>query len=339
VKKGPSEAGRLAAPVIAGLDWIHGRLHWWLGLLLIAYLGSGVRIVGPDEVALVLRFGALAGATPAEQVHGPGLLIALPKPMDEVLRVPVARVFELEMRALHWDRGEGGYRSPSRPSIDPETEGYLLTGDNNLLHAVVVARYQISDPVAWSLYQPDHERLLRNTVISALVRTAGEMPVDAVLAEGRKQLLDTTQLRAQARLDAVGSGIQVVAVELTDLSPPTQVREEFSAVQSAFIQSETQLKAAKEYRERTLPAARAERDAMVRRAEGEANALLAQARGEAAAFEGLVAEARGNRDVVTERLYRERIESTLDDAAKVRFIPPPVGREYTDFRVTLSGPR
>ena len=339
MRRSPSEAGRLAAPVVAGLDWIHGRLHWWLGLLLVAYLASGVRIVGPDEVALVLRFGALAGDTPAEQVHGPGLLIALPKPMDEVVRVPVARIFELEMRELHWDRGEGGYRSPSRPSIDPESEGYLLTGDNNLLHATVVARYQIADPVAWALYQPDHERLLRNAVISALVRSAGEMPVDAVLAEGRKQLLDTTQRRAQERLDAVGAGIQLVAVELTDLSPPTQVREEFSAVQSAFIQSETQLKAAKEYRERTLPAARAERDSMVRRAEGDANALLAQARGDAAAFEGLVTEAKENRSVVMERLYRERIESTLDDAAKVRFIPPPVGPRYTDFRVTLSGPR
>lgn len=339
MRKSASEAQRLAKPVLAGMDWIHARLHWWLGLMLLAYLGSGVRIVGPDEVALVLRFGALSGATPTEQVHGPGLLIALPKPMDEIVRVPVAHIFELEMRELHWEQGEGGYRSPSRPSIDPEAEGYVLTGDNNLLHATLVARYQISDPVAWALYQPDAEKLLRNAVVSAMVRSTGETPVDAALAEGRKELLDQTQARAQARLDASGAGIKLVAVELTELSPPTQVREEFNAVQSAFIQAETQLKAAKEYRERTLPAARAERDAMVRRAKGQADGLLAQARGDAAAFEGLVAEARGNRDVVKERLYRERIEATLDDAAKVRFIPPPEGRSYTDFRVTLSGPR
>lgn len=338
-RRRPSEWLRLVDPLVKGMDWLHGRLHWWITLMAVLYLGSGIQIVPTGEVALVLRFGALAGSTPATQIHGPGLLLALPKPIDQVVRVPTERVFELEMRELHWDRGEGGYRSPSRPSIDPEAEGYILTGDNNLVHAVVVARYQVRDPVAYALYQPDHEALLRDAVLGAMVRTAGEMPVDAVLAEGRKELLDLTTSRAQARLDAVESGLSLVAVELTELSPPTQVREEFNAVQSAFIESETQVKAAKEYRERSLPAARAERDAMVLRAQGEADALLAQARGDAQAFTGIATQARGNRRVVMGRLYREQVESILSDAAKLRFVPPPEGGEYTDFRVTLSGPR
>ena len=42
--------------------------------------------------------------------------------------------------------------------------------------------------------------------------------------------------------------------------------------------------------------------------------------------------------MVTERLYRETIETTLAQAEKVEWVPPPPGgaRSYTGFRLTVS---
>ena len=61
----------------------------------VLYALSGITIVKPDEVAVVLRWGRLVGDTPALQQHGPGLLFAFPRPMDEVVRVQVKHVWEV----------------------------------------------------------------------------------------------------------------------------------------------------------------------------------------------------------------------------------------------------
>lgn len=320
-------------------DWVFRRLHWWLAGMAVLYLTSGVTVVQPDQVALVLRMGKLRGVNPAEQVHGPGLLLALPRPIDEVVRVPTEKIFELELNDLHWDDGTGAYRSPSKPSIDPEREGYVLTADHNLLHARIVVRYRIADPIAYALYQPQASEILRAATVSSFVRTAGETPVDQALTEGRAELVNAVQDRAQARLDAVHAGIEITAVELTDLSPPTQVRDEFNAVQSSYIDAETQIKAAVQYQERELPAARGDANREIRGAEGDAAQMLATARGDADAFVSLVTQMRGDAGVTRSRLYREGVEDILDDAGLVRFVPPPAGSRYSDFRITLAGAR
>ena len=41
-----------------------------MGLL---YALSGTTVIRPDQVAVVLRWGRLVGASPALQQHGPGL--------------------------------------------------------------------------------------------------------------------------------------------------------------------------------------------------------------------------------------------------------------------------
>ena len=61
---------------------------------------SGITIVKPDEVAVILRWGRLVGDTPALQEHGPGLLFAFPRPVDRVVRVQVKHVWEVPVSTL-----------------------------------------------------------------------------------------------------------------------------------------------------------------------------------------------------------------------------------------------
>ena len=58
-----------------------------------------------DEVAIVMRFGRIVGDSPGDR--STGLTPALPRPIDEVVRVQVEKVHEVEIT----DSGE------SRPSI------------------------------------------------------------------------------------------------------------------------------------------------------------------------------------------------------------------------------
>jgi membrane protease subunit HflK len=296
-----------------------------------------VTVVEADEVALVLRFGALQGKGTAQAVQGPGLLIAPPRPLGEVVRVPVKKVFEVELRALHYDRRDGTFVVSNAPGVDPRKVGYALTGDRNLVHAALVARYQIADPVAWSFAWEDPESALGRVVVDEASRAVGARAVDTVLTDGRAELVEAVLAAVQARVDALEVGLSLVSLELIDLAPPPQVKDEFAEVQSAAIDAETLLQQAGEYREQVLPLSRSTRVAKIREAEAASAELLAAARGEAAAFRSLTTEYQTSPGVVRERLYREGLEGALQRAGRVRFVPPPPpGQRYEDFRVSVK---
>ena len=331
-----SELRRLLAPLEPLADRLFRLLPVWIGLLFAAWLVSGVTIVRADEVALVLRFGALVNAGTAQAVHEPGLLVAMPKPIGDVVRVPVRKVFEVELRELHFRRGAADALPSSPEGADPREVGYAVTGDRNIVHAAMVARYQIADPVAYTFGIADPERLLGRVVVDELGRAIGSRTVDAVLTDGRADLVDDVARASQARLDALGAGLSLVSLELEDLAPPPQVQDEFAAVQSASIQAQTLVQRAREYEAELLPAARSIRTTQMSDAEADAALMVGTARGEAEAFRSLAVEVQRNPRVVRDRLYRERLGTSLKRAGQVQFIPPPAGGRYDGFRVTVK---
>ncbi|MEM9413130.1 MAG: SPFH domain-containing protein, partial [Planctomycetota bacterium] len=123
------------------------RMIGWLVLgLFVLFWCSGITTVGPGEVALVLRFGELTGSSQAEQVRQPGLLLALPFPIDEVIRVPVKQEREVVLSAL---RSESSARGISKQILP----GYALSGNQNIIEADMTLKYRIKDPVAFKFYK------------------------------------------------------------------------------------------------------------------------------------------------------------------------------------------
>jgi membrane protease subunit HflK len=169
-----------------------------------------------------------------------------------------------------------------------------------------------------------------------MVRSLGEMGVDRVLSDGRKNLIATATKRAQAGLDASHTGLELSSLELTRLGPPQALATEFDAVQSAFINAETAKKLAQAYAERAVPEAQSESNSAAQAARAAAVSELAAARGANEAFLALNKEYRANAAVVRERLYRDAVERAIGDAGQIRWVPPPVGGSYKGFRITLG---
>jgi len=323
----PSEFARLAAPLARLLDAAWQRMHWWVALMGVLYLGSGITVVKPDEVAVILRWGRLVGTTRALQEHGPGLLFAFPRPIDEVVRVQVKAVRELPIKEL--------MSAAANPTtLDPLTQGYALTGDHNIVVADMVARYRVRDAAEWALYGPMAEDVLRTEVTAAMVRSLGEMRVDRVLSDGRKELIAAATRRAQQGLDAAHSGFELTSLELTGLAPPPALASDFDAVQTAFIGAETKKKEAQAFAQRAIPQAQADADEELQAARGDAAAALAKANGDVEAFLALEEEYRANPAVVRERLYRDAIDQTLAQAS-IRWVPPPAGARYEGLRIEI----
>jgi modulator of FtsH protease HflK len=331
----PSEIRRLAEPLGRLFDWTWQHMHWWIAVMAVLYSVSGVTVIKQDEVAVILRWGRLVGTTPALQQHGPGLLFAFPHPIDQVVRVQTKHVWEVPVNTLAPGTGSIKPAEESDNTLDPLTEGYALTGDQNIVQANMVARYRVRDPGEWAFYGPKAEDILRVEVTSAMVRSLGEMAVDRVLSDGRVRLLATVTRRTQAGLDAAHSGLELSSLELVHLAPPQALAADFDAVQSAFIQAQTQQSEAKAYAESETPKAKADANEMVQAAQASADSALAKAKGEAAAFGALDAEYRANPGVVRERLYRDAVDKAISTAGMVRWIPPSEGGNYHGFRITL----
>jgi membrane protease subunit HflK len=328
----PSELGRLVSPLGRLFDAAWRRMHWWVAAMALLYGVSGITVIRPDEVAIVQRWGRLVGDTPALQERDPGILFALPRPMDRVVRVKTKHVGQLSIETL----AEPAQWFGRRDTLDPLVVGYALTGDQNIVHVSMLAHYRVRDPADWAFYGPRSEDILRVEVTAAMVRSLGEMGVDHVLADGRKDLIAAATRRAQAGLDAAHAGLALVSLELTGLSPPRALSEDFDAVQSAYIETETQRKDAQAFAQDVIPKGHADADASVQAARAYAAVSLARARGDAEGFLALVQQYRASPSVVRERLYRDMVEKTIGGAQAVRWVPPAARGAHERMRVLVN---
>lgn len=324
---------RILAPVVGILAAVFARIHLWVLLMVLLYLGSGITIIGPDEVGIVWRFGRIVGGDSATAIHSPGLVFALPPPIDHVVRVNVKRIYEADLGTLAPPRGEVSL--PTARTIDPVRVGYALTGDHNIVHARFKVHYRVTDPLAFLVGPSEPERLLVDVVTAEAVRAVGGRDVDHILTEGRSDFVDDVRARAQVRLDAASLGITIASLELTQLGPPTAVAPAFTAVQSAVIEAQTKKQNARTARASALPAAESDAADRVSRATKYAVDTRAKAAADATVFKALAAEYRRSPAVVRERLYRDALTRVIGGAAKREFLPPPVRDRYTGLRIVV----
>ncbi len=313
--------------------------------LLALYALSGTTIIGTNEVGMIVRLGALVGETRSEQVHGPGLLFALPRPFDEVVRINTASTRTIEIDELATNQSTpcevSQQDQPDESQVaasecSASRSGLALTGDRNLLNLNVIARFTVRDPAKFTFGVLDPKEQIRSAVVEAAVRNLGELNLDRLLTQGRATFVQETTRDAQERLDQIGAGVQLVNVELVQLTPPEALSADFDAVQSAYIAAQTAQREAEQYAAEKLPAARAEADQLVSSATTYANRTIVLARAEAQSFEGLLGPYRASSAVLRERIYREGLERAFASGPTITFVPEPVRSRYNGMRLTFG---
>ena len=269
----------------------------------VSLLFSCAYKVESDEIAVVLRFGRLAGTNPAERIKRPGLHFAFPHVIDEVIKIPVGKVRQVTV-TTHYANG-------STINSDVNRNGYLITGDSNILLMEAAVKYRVDDPIAYALYHENAARVIDGAVSGVLQRHVSRLGVDALLTTGKAQLAEDVRLGAQALLNAVKSGTAVMNVELTVLTPPEEVMSDFNAVIAAVAQKETSIQQANGYRVNTLPAAQSKAQQLIENAKSRQNEAIAAAQTDIAAFNGLHSQYAQNPNAVKEGVFRGRIAALL----------------------------
>lgn len=273
----------------------------------VLWLASGFYRVLPDEVGVVLRFGAYNRTTQ------PGLNYHLPSPIESVLRPSVTRVNRTE---IGYRAGEGPTTRTSAGRELPE-EALMLTGDENIVDINFTVFWVIKDAQAYLFNIRAPEATVKSAAESAMREIVGETPIAQALAEGRGKIESDTQHLLQRILDSYGAGILVTQVQLAKVDPPAPVIDAFRDVQRALADRERLRNEAEAYRNDILPRARGDAVRIRQEAEAYHSEIVARAQGDADRFDAVYKAYKLAQDVTAQRLYIETMEEILKSANKI----------------------
>ncbi|UCF00333.1 MAG: protease modulator HflK [Planctomycetota bacterium] len=256
-------------------------------VLVIVFLASGLRTVGPDEQALVLRFGKIRGIG-EERLLGPGPHWVFPYPIDEIIKIPVAKKTNLPINSFWYYQEKKellpeGPKPPTRipQKLEPIKDGYCITrsekqsqttpgatgSDYNIVHCKWQLTYNIEHPERFfkNVYTEDVKPgqqfsdviaksitpLLEHLFDTAVVTAMVNYTIDEAISS-QDRIPKHVKKLLQQKLDEIESGIAVVSVQLTDITWPRQVDSAFWASIRASQESQKAISEAKGYAENTL---------------------------------------------------------------------------------------
>ncbi len=280
---------------------------WKLLLAAVAvfWIISGIYIVEPDEVGVVLRFGKYSEQTTS------GIHYHLPYPIERV-ETPKVTIIRRE---------EVGFRTIGRSSVQssvgqvrmvPE-ESLMLTGDENIVDVQFIVQYLIKDPVDYLFNVAGQSKTVMAAAEAAMREVVGKNKIDSVLTTDKLVVQNACRDLMQEILDIYGAGIQVVSVQLQDVHPPKEVVDAFKDVASAREDKSRFINEADAYRNDLLPKARGEAAAMINQAEAYKEGSIRRSEGEAARFTALLEEYNKAKDVTKRRLFIETMERILSN--------------------------
>ncbi|MDR2941086.1 MAG: protease modulator HflK [Treponema sp.] len=275
---------------------------------------SGVYRVESSQIAVVLRFGKLTGGSPEKQIKRPGLQFALPFFIDKVIKIPVSTVQEIEI-TTHYKPGG------SVASSDVEKNGYILTGDKNIVLVKAKIKYQINDPVCYTLFINDADKMLDGIISGELTCIASHSDVDSILTSGRARLSLDVMQNSQAIIDKLKLGVLISGVELTEITAPAETIRYFEEVRNAAIYKATSLQRAQEYASNMILGAQSSASLLKQTAVSGQSAKLIKARSEMAEFNGLYDQYARNPQIIMSGTFRQRVGAVLKKAGKSIVIP------------------
>jgi membrane protease subunit HflK len=274
--------------------------------IVVIWLASGFYRVLPDEVGVVLRFGAYNRTTQ------PGLNYHLPVPIESVLRPSVTRVNRTE---IGYRNAEGPTRGPASRQV-PE-EALMLTGDENIVDVNFTVFWVVKDARSYLFNIRGPEATVKSAAESAMREVVGETPIAQALSEGRGKIETDTQSLLQGILNTYAAGIEVTQLQLLKVDPPAPVIDAFRDVQRALADRERLRNEAESYRNDIIPRARGDAVRIKQEADAYRQEIIARAQGDADRFLSVYNAFKVSQDVTVQRLYLETMEEILKNSNKI----------------------
>jgi membrane protease subunit HflK len=253
------------------------------------WVATGFYQVGAAERAIITRFGAFV-----EPVIAPGgIKWHWPWPIESKVLVNTQEFLSFTARTR------------------------MLTQDQAQVDINIAVQYRRRDPYAVVFNVVDPEKTLADASESAIREIIGQSTLEFVLEKGRQDIAVRTRQLVQRTLDSYQTGLEVMSVNLQDVSVPEAVAPSQKDAIKAREDKDRLRVEAETYSNDILPKARGTAEQTLLDAEAYKTQVVADAQGETARFLALLGAYEKAPQVTRERLYLETMEGILRNANKV----------------------
>jgi modulator of FtsH protease HflK len=306
--------------------------------LILVFLGSGFFTVGPQERAVVLRFGRLKGEG-AAALLGPGLHWRFPAPIDEVQRIPFSEIQTVTSSSGWYQTTRVGELSGQEPppwlSLNPAVDGYAITGDGNIIHVRATIKFRVDDPIAYAFDFVNSSNTVRNALDNAMLYAAARFPVDDILTREVTRFRETIQNKVVelARNNHIGIAVEQCQVQSI---APRQLRLAFEAVTAAVSTRETRLNDAAKETDFLLKKASVDAAVITNAAQTERLQLVRSIKAEADRFTELLPRYKQDPAFFENYLLKERLAQAVTNLRDKIYLPDRGDGAKRDLRLQLS---
>ncbi len=307
------------------------------GLVLYYIAFSGLFTVKQDEVAVILRWGKIAGVGDG-RVLQPGFHWSFPEPIDKIVRIPVRRVKSLEIREF-WSADLDNPQMSPPEFLIPYLHGYCITGDNNLIHMRLRVSYNITEPISYLTKVKDEEKLIKSVISNAVIETIGNSSVEESLRTQLERISRLTRYKSQEILDSIDSGITISTVHLERPTPPLRVVEAFNGVIRAEQIRSAYINEARTYENRVINSARGDASVILAEAQTYRNTVVSETLADATYIQELTQEfPEGSEELKTylSYFYQEKMEELLVGLDDKFILQLPAKEKENELRILLG---
>jgi regulator of protease activity HflC (stomatin/prohibitin superfamily) len=271
---------------------------------------------------------------------GAGLHWSLPYPIDEVVRIPYSEILQVksttgwyfttpEMEAL-----PAGEPMPGQ-SLNPAVDGYVITGDGNIIHTRATLYYHIEEPIRYKFDFFEASNVVQNALDNALIYASARFNVDDILTREFPRFQEVVRARATQLVEKENLGIIIDQCQV-ERRPPRQLKQAFDAVLTAVSTRDKTLNDALSYQNQVTNRAAADATGVVNAAHAESDSLLKSVQAEAKYFTDLLPRYRANPELVTDILLSEKFGQVLTNAQEKWYIPERADGKPWEVRLQLN---
>ena len=275
-----------------------------LAIVVVAGL-SCFYIVDETENAVITRFGKY------QETVGAGLHFKLPFGIDKSYTVPV-KVVQTEQ--FGFKTVKSGRNNEYINNIG--TESTMLTGDLNIVDVEWIIQYRIVDPKQWLFGVYEKDQTIRDISRSVINELVGDRAILAIMSSERTSIETLALDMMNAYFEDLGLGINVIAVKLQNIVPPSGVQDAFEDVNKATQDMNRFINEGKEAYNAEIPKAQGEADRLLQVAQGYAAERVNMAKGDVARFNAVYEEYKRSPKVTKERIYLETMDEIFGSEKK-----------------------
>lgn len=333
---GASDGGQFSTGTAALLKLAKALFYLLTTVIVIMIIwfftfGGAVIVDGTKETVLKLYFGKY------QETYTSGYHWCLPYPINTIVRVPKSNQTIRSYTFMPADRKSLIERKKDAPAssegLTPGKDGYLLTGDNSIVHTEWELVYKVDNPQKYYTtcltplqpLDPDEvvkgangedlgtrgaTTMIKNILDDCVIKVTARWNVKNILYDRTNEYISEVKALLVKQLAVRQIGISVESLALPVKRPPLQTIDAFDEAASASTQATIETETARAYAIETANNAKSEAAEIVANAQSYKERVVAEVVADKVYFTKLLQEYKKNPESVLVSLY----STTLADA-------------------------